>query len=358
MMERHNEDGRILLSEGEPMPGYAELISRGYAVMLAALKGCTDCGWELSRSTLMTNAHITWVELALFLLCTVFWTAMRGGMTAYVFQPLARWSRLQPKDAAKMPESAWKLTFYTLAWSYSAYLLFFAGYSFFQDPGSAFHGWQSGMRVPCDIAIAYLIQGSFYGHSIYATLYMDAWRRDSIVMLAHHLITLALIAFSYAFRYHNVGVLVLFLHDISDVQLELTKLNVYFKSRGGGRHLINEVVSNLGCVSFSFSWFWFRLYWFPLKVLYATCITSLEAVPNIPLYFFFNFLLFLLLLMNIYWFLFILLFVAKVLTGRMKELSDVREYEEEGEPRKVPFVSGPDANGKYMQNGVVKDKNL
>ncbi|XP_072560409.1 ceramide synthase 1-like [Paramormyrops kingsleyae] len=357
-MERHNEDGRILLSEGEPMPGYAELISRGYAVMLAALKDCTECGWQLSRKTLMTNAHITWAELALFLLCTVFWTAMRRGMTAYVFQPLARWSRLQPKDATKMPESAWKLTFYTLAWSYSAYLLFFAGYSFFQDPGSAFRGWQSGIPVPRDIAIAYLIQGSFYGHSVYATLYMDAWRRDSIVMLAHHLITLALIAFSYAFRYHNVGVLVLFLHDISDVQLELTKLNVYFKSRGGGRHLINEVVSNLGCVSFSFSWFWFRLYWFPLKVLYATCITSLEAVPNIPLYFFFNFLLFLLLLMNIYWFLFILLFVAKVLTGKMQELSDVREYEEEGEPRKAPFVSEPDANGKYMQNGAAKDKNL
>lgn len=42
---------------------------------------------------------------------------------------------------------------------------------------------------------------------------------------------------------------------------------------------------------------------------------------------------------------FILLFVAKVLTGKMSELSDVREYEEEGEPRKVPFVSEPDANG-------------
>lgn len=61
--------------------------------------------------------------------------------------------------------------------------------------------WKSGMSVPTDIAIAYLIQGSFYGHSIYATVYMDAWRKDSAVMVVHHIITLALISFSYAFRY-------------------------------------------------------------------------------------------------------------------------------------------------------------
>lgn len=61
--------------------------------------------------------------------------------------------------------------------------------------------WKSGMPVPTDIAIAYLIQGSFYGHSIYATIYMDAWRKDSAVMVVHHIITLALICFSYAFRY-------------------------------------------------------------------------------------------------------------------------------------------------------------
>lgn len=49
--------------------------------------------------------------------------------------------------------------------------------------------------------------------------------------------------------------------------------------------------------------FWFRLYWFPLKVLYATSYCSLQSVPDIPFYFFFNVLLLLLTLMNLYWFL-------------------------------------------------------
>ncbi|KAG7230743.1 hypothetical protein INR49_019557, partial [Caranx melampygus] len=273
-------------------------------------------------------------------------------LSSLLLQPLAQWCRLLPKDAAKMPESTWKLVFYTMSWSYSTYLLFFTSYSFFHDPPSVFYNWKSGMPVPTDIAIAYLIQGSFYGHSIYATVYMDAWRKDSAVMVVHHIITLALICFSYAFRYHNVGILVLFLHDINDIQLEFTKLNVYLKSRGGGYYLLNDILSNMGSVSFSITWFWFRLYWFPLKVLYATCVSSLQSVPNIPFYFFFNTLLLALLLMNIYWFLFIVIFVVKVL--KMKEVNDVREYEDEdgnktavGQHRKPQAANDNDDAGHH-----------
>ncbi|KAG9328646.1 hypothetical protein JZ751_011625 [Albula glossodonta] len=359
-MERRSGDGGTNAGTVEPMPGYAELFSRGYTVMCGAFKDCGGCGVELSKRTLLDNAFITWTEVGLFLACSVIWTLARRGLTACLFKPMARWCLLQPKDAAKMPESAWKLTFYSMSWAYSVYLLFFTQYSFFNDPPSVFYGWKSGMVVPADIAVAYLIQGSFYGHSIYASIYMDVWRRDSIVMVMHHIITLALITFSYAFRYHNVGVLVLFLHDVNDIQLEFTKLNVYFKTRGGGYHPVNNVISNLGCVSFCITWFWFRLYWFPLKVLYATCVSSLLSVPDIPFYFFFNCLLFLLLLMNIYWFLYIVLFVVKVLTGQMKEINDVREYEEdeEEEEQRVAVHQNSVKDRSQVQNGIMKDKHL
>ncbi|KAJ8408242.1 hypothetical protein AAFF_G00256560 [Aldrovandia affinis] len=349
----------------EPMPGYIELVTRGYAVMVGALQDCGACGLELASRTLLDNAYITWVEIGLFFMCTVMWTTMRRGLTARLFKPFAEWCCLPPKDAAKVPESAWKLLFCSMSWSYSTYLLFFTHYSFFHDPPSVFYDWKSGMTVPTDIAIAYLIQGSFYGHSIYATVYMDAWRKDSTVMVVHHIITLALITFSYAFRYHNIGVLVLFLHDLSDIQLEFTKLNVYFKTRGGSNHVINDILSNMGSVSFSITWFWFRLYWFPLKVLYASCVSSLDSVPNIPFYFFFNFLLFALLLMNIYWFLYIVLFVVKVLTGQMSEVNDVREYDEEEMKAARLKMQEDDADqqnsvneGKHVQNGVMKEKHL
>ncbi|XP_044055852.1 ceramide synthase 1 isoform X2 [Siniperca chuatsi] len=348
--------------EVEPMPGYLDLITRASTVMLGAWRDCSNCGLELSKQTLLDNAYITWTEIALFFFCAFLWTQIRRGLTESLFQPLAQWCRLPPKDAAKMPESVWKLVFYTMSWSYTTYLLFFSSYSFFHDPPSVFYNWKSGMSVPTDIAIAYLIQGSFYGHSIYATVYMDAWRKDSAVMVVHHIITLALISFSYAFRYHNVGILVLFLHDINDIQLEFTKLNIYLKSRGGGYNLLNDILSNMGSVSFSITWFWFRLYWFPLKVLYATCVSSLQSVPSIPFYFFFNVLLLVLLLMNIYWFLVL----------KMKEVNDVREYEEEdgskaaaGLPRDPQAENNDDdaghhisTQGKHVQNGITKDKHL
>ncbi|NXK43202.1 CERS1 synthase, partial [Piprites chloris] len=220
---------------------------------------------------------------------------------------------LQPKDAAKMPESAWKLLFYTLSWSYGAYLLFFTDYPFFHDPPSVFYGWRKGMDVPTDIAIAYLLQCSFYGHSIYATAYMDTWRKDSVVMLLHHVVTLTLIASSYAFRGCSA-------------RGAARSRRPCWGSWAGVSPLLGATKPTLPLCP---GRFWFRLYWFPLKVLYATCYSSLQSVPNIPFYFFFNALLLILTLMNIYWFLYIVLFVAKVLMGQMQEVNDVREYDVE-----------------------------
>nr|XP_044998428.1 ceramide synthase 1 [Jaculus jaculus] len=344
-------DSALGTATPEPMPSYAQLLQRSWGSVLAAARGCTDCGWGLTRRGLAEHAHLAPAELLLGALCALGWTALRSVTTARLFRPLAKRCRLQPRDAAKLPESAWKLLFYLGCWSYCTYLLFGTDYPFFHDPPSVFYDWTSGMAVPWDIAVAYLLQGSFYGHSIYATLYMDAWRKDSVVMLIHHVVTLTLIISSYAFRYHNVGLLVFFLHDISDVQLEFTKLNIYFKASGGSYHRLHALVANVGCLSFCFCWFWFRLYWFPLKVLYATCHCSLISVPDIPFYFFFNALLLLLAVMNVYWFLYIVAFAIKVLTGQMHELKDLREYDmlEAQSPK-------PGKAEKPLKNGFVKDK--
>ncbi|XP_078524769.1 ceramide synthase 1 [Lissotriton helveticus] len=349
----------------EAMPGYLEVLDKGGSTFVRALERCKGCGWELAWRTLQKEACFDPLEVLLLVLCAVGLTILREVASRWLFLPFAQWCNLQPKDAAKVPESAWKLLFYTMSWGYSVHLLFFKEYTFFWDPPSTFHGWVSGMEVPWDITVAYLLQGSFYAHSTYATLYMDAWRKDSVVMLVHHLVTLVLICVSYAFRYHNIGILVLFLHDVSDIQLEFTKLNVYFKNRGGTYHCLNDILSNVGCLTFSISWFWFRLYWFPLKVLYATCYSSLQSVPNIPFYFFLNILLFAITLMNVYWFLYIVLFVGKVLTGQMQEVNDVREYDtdESEETQPLPKNGGFSHNSIYTEqkifnNGIVKDKQL
>ncbi|KAM9330630.1 ceramide synthase 1 [Gastrophryne carolinensis] len=326
--------------------GYADLLIKSGERFLGALRECKDCGLASSWETLRAHASLTWSEMLCVALCALAWTLLRFALTKWLFQPFSKWCRLRPKEAEKVPESAWKFFFYTVTWSYCSYLLFFTEHNFFHDPDATFRGWISRADVPREIAILYLIQGSFYAHSTHATLYMDTWRKDSVVMIVHHLVAFTLIMFSYAFRYHNIGVLVIFHHDINDIIFEFSKLNVYFKTRGGTYHQLNSVITDIGSVLFSVSWFWFRLYWFPIKVLYVTCYSSLETNPNMPFYFFFNILLFIIALMNIYWFLYIVMFVVKVLTGQMKEVNDVREYE----------VS-ENQKGKFSDDTKVSQKN-
>lgn len=88
--------------------------------------------------------------------------------------------------------------------------------------------------------------------------------------------------------------------------------------------------------------FWFRLYWFPLKVLYATCHCSLRSVPDIPFYFFFNALLLLLTLMNLYWFL-----VSGLLTAPHPPPSQPSVL-----PSSLPLSSGPDAGPSQAQGAA------
>jgi len=51
-----------------------------------------------------------------------------------------------------------------------------------------------------DILSLYVIEAGFYFHSIYATIFMDAWRKDSVAMLIHHVLANSLIIFSLVLR--------------------------------------------------------------------------------------------------------------------------------------------------------------
>ncbi|RMX59973.1 hypothetical protein pdam_00001078, partial [Pocillopora damicornis] len=203
-------------------------------------------------------------------------------------------------------------------------------------------GWYKGMPVPQDIYMLYVVEAGFYFHSVYATLFMDLWRRDSVLMIAHHIVANLLILFSFAMRYHSIGLLVLFVHDPTDIILEFTKLCVAFKSRGGKYHLLPDVISVVGFL------FYCRLYIFPIKVLYSCGCISLLFLPQVPLYFFFNAMIWLLFLMDIWWFHFIVLLIIRIAVGKSSGVEDTREIPKDS-------VKGEEhggvANGKVLQNG-------
>lgn len=71
----------------------------------------------------------------------------------------------------------------------------------------------------------------------------------------------------------------------------------------------------------------FRLYWYPVKLLYATGFISQKFYPEAPFYSLFNVMLLVLYGLHVYWFYFIIRLVVKVIAGN--ELSDTRDIEEE-----------------------------
>ncbi|KAG5441265.1 Ceramide synthase 1 [Clonorchis sinensis] len=259
-------------------------------------------------------------------------TRLRCGISPIILN-WARGCGVHEQDAIKVPESMWKGSLHCIMWSLSCYVVVLSGrYLFFHQPCTVWDDvvYNDNLYIeppPFDLQFIYCVQMMHYLHSAYATLYLDPWRSDSPAMLLHHVVTLSLISLSFVRRFLRMGALVLFIHDTSDVLLEFTKLNVYFKTRHGKRYPINCYLGDAGFVAFAFSWFLFRLYWYPLKVLHSSnwCVFIYLGCTDKNLFVPFNGLLWILQILHIYWFGLILLLLFKILTGQLQEIEDIRE---------------------------------
>uniref|UniRef100_A0A5K3EIH3 TLC domain-containing protein n=1 Tax=Mesocestoides corti TaxID=53468 RepID=A0A5K3EIH3_MESCO len=175
----------------------------------------------------------------------------------------------------------------------------------------------------------YMFQVGFYIHSFYAALRLDNKRKDTSVILIHHVLTIALLSFSFFARFYRVGLLVLFLHDISDVILESGKFLIALRSKFPANATRLERIANCLFGAFVISWFYLRIYLFPTKVIYATTwgvyLTHLDREAYFFL--FFNTMLAALYLLHIYWSYFIVVMLCKKVMGRMPRIEDERDFE-------------------------------
>ncbi|KAI0405650.1 TLC domain-containing protein [Xylaria palmicola] len=77
----------------------------------------------------------------------------------------------------------------------------------------------------------YLVQAAFWAQQALAmALGLEARRRDFRELVAHHVVTVALIGLSYRFHFTMMGVLVYVTHDISDFFLATSKVLNYLES--------------------------------------------------------------------------------------------------------------------------------
>ena len=258
----------------------------------------------------------------------VLYTLHRYLLTHLMLIPIGRWLNFKKSDQIKFPESCCKLLYFGSFTLYEYYLVNFRYPELRYIPGAAWLDWTPTTPVPDDIHLLYILQAGFYFHGIYATLFMDMWRKDSVAMVFHHVIANTLIIFSLAFRCHKIGLVVLYLHDNADVALESTKILTCFNNREKNRFW--DFLTTCGFLSFTVTWFFMRLYVYPLIVLFSSGhVLHLINGKGDIFYFFFNGMLFILFLLNVYWFLFIVNLILRIATGKSRAVEDIREDSDE-----------------------------
>ena len=63
-----------------------------------------------------------------------------------------------------------------------------------------FAEWMLGISIPRDVYWMYMIQMGFYVHCIYASVFLETIRKDFVLLMTHHFLTIGLLSYSYGVR--------------------------------------------------------------------------------------------------------------------------------------------------------------
>lgn len=163
-------------------------------------------------------------------------------------------------------------------------------------------------------------------YTAFSCKFLEEIRKDYFVMMTHHVVTIALVTWSYVVGFLPVGVIVLLLHDLSDIPLDMLKMANYLKLEGVHGLFTSEFLFAVVLID----WAYLRIYLYPTKLLYTTLIENREASmtledahdftqlfpnPGPPSWLLFNVLLVTLYCLHIWWgFL-----LVRVLIGTLKK---------------------------------------
>jgi len=256
--------------------------------------------------------------MVVVVLFAVFLTWARVGVQNYFMQYAKNHG---VKETRKFAESSWKGIFYVISWSCGLYLAL--SHDLFPNVRNCWAEFGSPMSM--DMKIFYLAELGFYVHSLYAHVTMEIKRSDYWALFSHHVVTIGLIYFSYAIAAHNIGLLILVIHDTSDVLFEGGKTFLYRE-----KHLITNVLF----VCFILSWFVTRLTIFPFYLIHSAYYHPPQDLPDIlkpyplnALHPPFVWALLFLQALHVYWFLLILRTAWRKISKA--ELADPREDKED-----------------------------
>jgi ceramide synthetase len=236
-----------------------------------------------------------------------------------VFKQLVPRNDNRKENAKRCAESAVKLVYYSFSWFWLLKVVKSLGI------------WENTMScieffpypVTFSIMGVYVWELGFYISGLVCHFTIETRRKDFWEMALHHLVTICLIAGSVHMQYERIGLMILLLHDISDIFLETGKIFTYMD---------NDPVATTAFLGLIVTWFVARCVYFPLKILRSVWVEHVGHM-QIPYGIHFGLLLLILQVLNVFWFgLLLNMAYKKLFEGA--EIEDTRETDVDGKKKK------------------------
>ncbi|KAF4574568.1 sphingosine N-acyltransferase family protein [Pleurotus pulmonarius] len=128
------------------------------------------------------------------------------------------------RSVLRFAEQGYQFIYYTLQWCYGFYVHRNLPTRVL-DPTDVWLGYPH-LPLAGPLKFYYLTQTAFYTHQI-LVLNAEARRKDHYQMLAHHIITVALMGASYFLNFTRVGCLIMVIMDWCDIFFPLAKMTSY-----------------------------------------------------------------------------------------------------------------------------------
>eukprot|EP01088_Endostelium_zonatum_P019417 TRINITY_DN6691_c0_g2_i1.p1 TRINITY_DN6691_c0_g2~~TRINITY_DN6691_c0_g2_i1.p1 ORF type:complete len:490 (+),score=58.19 TRINITY_DN6691_c0_g2_i1:98-1567(+) len=249
----------------------------------------------------------------------------------FLFDPVmlrvAEYIEILPNDKLRFQENCWQCLYYIFSWTFVASYVLRS--DFYYDTLFIFEGDFPNQPLPGIVYAIYLLNMGWYVHGLYGLFTgLEVVKKDFTELLMHHIITLGLLYCSMMVGYWRFGVLVLYTHDLCDVFLQIPRIYLLLDNAGhfGPPEKINSMFEVAIFVPLPISWVYFRLYLYPLKVIYPAVAITSTTIPweACDYYWCFCFGLFALLALQYFWFVLIMLIAwKKVYDG--ESFDDVRD---------------------------------
>lgn len=257
--------------------------------------------------------HLFAIAVGLFLL--------RILLNKALFLPLVRLIGGLKHEYARWLECMWQMLFYLVAWCLCSYAI--SEEPFFTETCLCWADPFPNQPISDSIYWVYMLEMGWYLYGAYAHVFIEPRKRDFWEMLLHHIAAFVLLYVSLNLGYFKVGTLVIYSLDLCDVYMQACKMLRLLDNA----HPVGEVAKSLMFVLLVAAWLYFRIALYAVKVLKTTIFMPLAMAGwrNCDYWFFFNFLVVFVWLLQIFWF-YLIIKVAYLKVKYGMELDDARDF--------------------------------